>query len=145
MTRAKRLQALAESYDGVPASWDECSIFPAQWIADERGIEVPWPAYDSEEEGRALIHEAGGLVHVWEDVAKAIGFPERRDEPVRLGDVGVIRTSRHDQIGGIFADHGVFICRSINGTRYLAPKAYEWVRSEAGIGIRPVVLKVWQV
>lgn len=143
--RAKRLKALVESYEGIPANWDECSVYPAQWIADELGIDVPWPSYADEAEGRAMIEAAGGLVNLWSDVAKEIGVKEVRREPVQLGDVGVIRTSKHGQIGGVFADHGVFTCRTTNGMRHLAPRALEWVRTDEGVVGRPIVLKVWRI
>ena len=103
--RAERLRAYVGAAQGKPATFDECSVWPAQWVVNERGVEFDWPVYADEAEMRAMIDRDGGLVSVWERVARAAG---REEIPVMesppLGSIGVVMTRLHGQIGCIFAD-----------------------------------------
>jgi hypothetical protein len=103
--RGERLRAYVNAADGKPATYDECSIWPAQWVVNERGAEFDWPDYSSEAEMRAMIEREGGLVKVWERVAGRAGLqdiPETESPP--LGSIGVVLTRKFGQIGCIFAD-----------------------------------------
>lgn len=143
LARAARLEAYVEATKDVPVDWDGCSTWPAQWVADETGIAFEWPDYADEAEGRALI-EREGLVNIWERVARQAGMRRLRSEMPVLGDIGVIQTDTRGQVGGIFADGGVFCWRSLNGVRILSPKAYQLEAGPEGPVFRPIILGVWR-
>lgn len=91
----------AGSRKRIAGVWD-CCCLPCDWA-----IENGWPdpmaewrgAYSTEEEGEALISDAGGLVTLFERGMGQAGLP-RIAEP-RAGDVGVI--CLHDvEAGAIF-------------------------------------------
>lgn len=86
--------------DAVRTPWKaaehDCSAWPARWA----GIELP--AYSTDEEGAALIAEAGGLVALW-DYCIGDALP-RADEP-QAGDVGIITAIGRGgatEVGAIF-------------------------------------------
>lgn len=64
------------------AAVHDCSAWPARWA----GIQLP--QYSTDDEGSALIVEAGGLVPLWDRCIA--GSLQRTDDP-QAGDVGIIR------------------------------------------------------
>lgn len=100
----------AKQFCWKPVEWgkDDCSMFAAQWAADRLdrlGREFRFFHYDGEDEARALIEEKGGLVNVWDEVAAANGI-YRVPDRIRSGDVGVIHTHLHGDVGCIFVKYG---------------------------------------
>lgn len=91
----------------VPVTWgrDDCSMFAAQWAADQIGRDLLFPSFDGEDEGRAMIARHGGLVGVWDEVARANGL-SRVQGAIQSGDVGVIHTFAHGDVGCIFLKYG---------------------------------------
>lgn len=79
-----------------PAEHD-CTAFPARWAS------IPLVPYSTDEEGQALIAEAGGLLPLWSGV---IGDRLRRVTEPRAGDVGIINVIGLDgkvcEVGAIF-------------------------------------------
>ena len=130
--RGEMLGALVEGLKGKPCTYgvDDCSMLPAQWVADVTGREIDWPAYASREEAERMIDAAGGLVNVWLPVVRSLGLVERFDVP-EIGDIGIIETSQ-GHVGGIWLHARTFIWRAEMGVRVL--------------GVRPHrIVKVWQV
>lgn len=68
-----------------PWTWREhdCCAFPAIWA----GVADALPAYSTEAEAEAMLHEAGGLVPLWERAAEGRATEVIDVEP---GDIGVI-------------------------------------------------------
>lgn len=85
MTLGEYLKAAAAT-PWTPAVHD-CSAWPARWAG------IPLPDYSTDEEGEALIAEAGGLVPLWQ---KHIGERLQRVSIPLPGDVGVIRAISAD-------------------------------------------------
>jgi hypothetical protein len=128
--RAERLRALADFLADREVQWgaDDCSMLCAQWIADETGREIDWPAYDSREEAHALIDAAGGLVNVWEPCVRALALEVRFDLP-EIGDVGIIATHTFGDVGVIFLHGGAAMWRADRGIRVIAPRRHTIVRA----------------
>lgn len=106
MTGRTRLLGLYVQGTSAVVEWgrSDCSTWPAQWVAEATGRPVEWPVYASEDDARALITAAGGLVPLWRDVARATCLRERDaavEAPV-CGDIGVITTRRFGPCGVIF-------------------------------------------
>lgn len=147
--RSERLRALAESLKGKTCAYgeDDCSLVPAQWVADITGKEFDWPVYSSREEAERIIEEAGGLVNVWSGIARKIGL-----EPVYLapgqvpavGDVGIIETSQ-GPVGGIFLFGATFLWRAERGVRVIGVRSHLLRREGDAVVRRPLILKVWRV
>ncbi|MFP1634081.1 DUF6950 family protein [Zhengella sp. ZM62] len=117
----KAVLAYGERFTDVPVTWglDDCSMFAAQWAADRLGREFVFPSYEGEDEGRALIASYGGLVPVWDAVAEANGL-SRVHGPVRAGDIGVIHTFAHGDVGCIFMKYGTMVMiRATTGVRLI--------------------------
>jgi hypothetical protein len=136
----ERLRAYVDAAEGKPATFDECSVWPAQWVVNERGAEFDWPDYADEAEMRALIEREGGLVKVWERVARRAGLEEIPDGvSPPLGSICVVETRRFGQIGCIMADGQVGCFR----TRDADDETKGGVRM---IGLRRhTILKAWAV
>src|SRR5690606_1964108 len=98
--REDRLRAYVEAAKGRPMQWgyDDCSPWAAQWVADITGKEISWPVYSTEDEARRIIEEGGGLPAIWKRMAREIALEEVIGEAPRLGDVGIIESSR-GQVG----------------------------------------------
>lgn len=144
--RGERLRAFVAGVQGKDASWDECSTWPAQWVADEIGRAFDWPDYGSEEEGRAIVEAAGGLAGLWGQVARQIGLHEISVDRPSLGDVGIIETTRWGQVGGIFCWGGGIFVRSQVGASAIGVVGRTFpFRVEGGVEHRNVVVKAWQV
>ena len=114
MTRAESLRAFIGSWDRVPVvdGQSDCSIVPALWAAEITGLPIEWPDYSSADEAAAMIEDAGGLDHLWRDVARGPGFREYHAHDVpSLGDIGIVNTRTRGPIGGIFVNHGVIMVR----------------------------------
>ncbi|MCF3933306.1 hypothetical protein L1787_07760 [Acuticoccus sp. M5D2P5] len=131
--RGEALRSACRALDDVPVTWgvDDCSAWPASWVAAITGRDVLWPAYANEDEARDLIAAAGGLDALWQDVAADCGLRRRvKGEEPRLGDVGLIRTTHHDVMVGVVFAHARIACwRHEAGVRRLA------VRHSAIVGI----------
>lgn len=144
--RGERLRAYVEAVKGKPMQWgvDDCSLWVAQWVADETGRTFDWPVYSTEEEARQIIDAHSGLVHVWDAVAKEAGMTPFFGEAPSVGDVGIIET-RRGQVGGIFTHGGGICVRTVDGVAVLGVVGRSFpVRSENGEWERrPVVVKVW--
>lgn len=91
-----------------PHDWavHDCCTFPAGW-ALTWGLGDPMAAwrgrYASEADAEALIHDAGGLLALWERGAASIGVA--RVDALQAGDVGVIScftAEGHTEAGGIW-------------------------------------------
>lgn len=116
MSRAARLQAFLERFDGAPAVWgkNDCSAAPALWWSEETGKKVELPAYSSRDEAHAIIERMGGLDAVWDDIAARAGAMERFGDP-EVGDVAIIDTRKYGLIGGICGAGRILIIRKDNG------------------------------
>ena len=123
MTRANLLKAFIESFHGKHVTFgvDDCAPFAALWIEFATGRKVELPAYCSREGGQELIRQAGGLVEVCDKCLANAGVFERFGE-AQLGDVGVLRTARFGDVGGIFGVGGCFFWRHAKGTAVLCPR-----------------------
>lgn len=131
--RAARLKAFVEAMHEKPVTWgvDDCSTWPAQWVSDETGKELAWPAYGSKDEAVALIDRSGGLVTLWDQALRPAGIFERHDEP-QLGDVGVVQTADMGEVGGIFAVNRTFLWRHERGVMMLPVRRW-------------TISKVWRI
>lgn len=118
-TEASRaVMAFAARFDGVAPKWgfDDCSMWPAMWIAERCNRDLEIPAYDSEDDARAMIASAGSLANLWSDIASRNAIAATVDP--QAGDVGVIHTALHGQIGCIFAKYGLYaLFRTVDGWR----------------------------
>ncbi|WP_157014901.1 DUF6950 family protein [Mesorhizobium xinjiangense] len=126
--RGERLRALVEHLKGKPVEYgvDDCSMLPAQWVADVTGREFDWPVYGSRDGAAAIIDAAGGLVNVWLPVVRSLGLIERFDVP-EIGDIGIIDTS-HGHVGGIWLHGQTFLWRADQGVRVLGVRSHRIVR-----------------
>lgn len=117
MGRANRLRAFLTRFEGAPVVWGEsdCSAAPALWWSEETGRKIDLPEYASRDEAHAIIEQMGGLLAVWDDIAAQVGGMERIGEP-EIGDVGIIETRLHGQIGGILGAGRILIIRKDNGS-----------------------------
>lgn len=127
--RGERLRALVEELKGKPCVYGEtdCSIIPAQWVADITGKTFDWPEYSTREEAEAIIEKAGGLVEVWKPITRKLGLVERHDTP-EIGDIGIIDTSL-GHVGGIWLHGQTFIWRAEEGVRVLGVRSHRIVKS----------------
>lgn len=111
---------LAKSFEGKSVQWgiDDCSMWPAHWIAQRTGTKVSIPRYDSEDQARNIIKEYGGLVNLWDHVAQQNGIQKRYEASgIETGDVGVIRMTKFD-MGCVFVKYAtIAVVRSENGYR----------------------------
>lgn len=130
--RGERLRLMVEDLKGKPVEWgvDDCSTLPAQWVAEITGREFDWPFYDTREGAARIIDEAGGLVAVWQPIARQLGLIERHDTP-EIGDIGIIETSQ-GPVGGIWLHGQTFIWRADQGVRVLGVRSHR-------------IVKCWQV
>ena len=144
--RGERLRAYVQEIRGKPAQWgvDDCSLWVAQWVANETSREFDWPDYSSEEEARRIIDEAGGLVNVWDRVTREAGLmPIHVDKPT-IGDVGIIETSK-GHVGGIFTFGGGICVRTLDGAAVLGAvgRSFPVRKGDGTWERRPVVVKAW--
>ncbi|WP_146149162.1 hypothetical protein [Nitratireductor sp. StC3] len=143
--RLERLRAMAERLKGKPCEWgvDDCSTMPAQWVAETTGKEFDWPAYSTKEEAIELTEAWGGLVNIWDHVARQIGLKAVFGEP-EPGDVGVIQSDQ-GPVGGIWLPNHVIMRRAEMGVRVHWVRPYT-VRSVDGEPTKiPLILKTWRV
>lgn len=130
--RGARLKAECARVDGVPVTWgvDDCSTWPAQWVASETGVELDWPSFDSEETAKSVIDGAGGLREAWQSVAHQAELIKTRDPEV--GDVGIVEHPSIGQFGVIFLHGGAAVWRAGTGVRFLPVR-------------RKVIFAAWEV
>lgn len=129
MERAELLKAFIESWKDVPVIWGEsdCTAYAAKWVEIATGCAVPRLAdYSSRDEALELISRYGGLLALWDEALAQAGIFENHYEP-QLGDVAIVRTADHGDVGVIIANDGACILRTETGTRFLRPRAFEKV------------------
>lgn len=120
--RQKRLKAHVARIAGKPCEWgvDDCTRWAADWVEQERGIDLKPPVYAGEVEARALIARAGGLLPLWAGRLARAGIFET-DLPA-YGDVGLVET-RLGPVGLIFAHDGIGVWRADLGATLLRPRS----------------------
>ena len=119
---SRRALAYAEGFAGAPMQWgvDDCSMFPARWVAELLGRNVDVPSYATDGEAREIIAIHGGLARVWSWIAGRAGIFEVEPSRVRAGDIGVIKTFASGDVGAIFIKYGtVALIRTETGFRML--------------------------
>jgi len=132
--RRRVLRAMcAEVADTEPVyGVDDCSAWPAQWVANITGRTLDMPVWHSRAEAEAMMDDAGGLMPIWDQVLGPAGFGVRAGMP-RFGDVGVIKTFGFRDVGVIFCELGSAAWRAHRGgVRFLAPRHH-------------TILKVWAI
>jgi hypothetical protein len=113
-----------------PWEWraHDCTAFPAIWA----GLADALSSYADEAEAEAMLHEAGGLVPLWERAAAG-----RADEvalaELRSGDVGVIELMGVDG-------------RAVECGAIWTGRRWAFVPASGGIAAvsAPTVLKAWR-
>ncbi|MEC9067803.1 MAG: hypothetical protein VX569_11050 [Pseudomonadota bacterium] len=113
-----------------PWEWrvHDCTAFPAIWA----GLTDALPSYADEAEAEAMLHEAGGLVPLWERAATGradeVALPE-----LKPGDVGVI------ELMGVDA-------RAVECGAIWTGRRWAFVPASGGIAAvsAPTVLKAWR-
>ena len=130
LARQARLAAHVEAVRLKAVEWgvDDCSAWAGAWVEKERGINLGLPAYRGEEQARAMIEKAGGLVNIWARLAMLAGIPET-DAP-QYGDVGLVETRMLGPVGVIVTHQGICAWRAANGLTFIRPRKF---------------LKVWAV
>lgn len=130
--RAQRLRSYLDEAKETACQWgrDDCSMFAGRWIEREREADLALPAYRDETEARAMIAREGGLVAIWDRIARAAGIFET--SVPSLGDVALIETARFGPVGVIFARDGVAAWRATQGLTFLRPRG-------------KTILKAWSV
>lgn len=132
MERAELLKSFIEGWKNVPVIWGEndCTAYAAKWVEMSTGCAVPRLAdYSSQSEALELIGQYGSLLAIWDEALAQAGIFENHFEP-KLGDVALLRTADHGDVGVIIANDGTCILRTDTGTRFLRPRTF---------------LKVWAV
>lgn len=144
--RGQRLRAFVKAVEGQPANFDECSTWPARWVAEITGREFDWPCFPDEGAMREYLNAIGGLPNLWSGVASRLGIPEIGiDEPL-IGDVGIIETQRSGLVGGIFGAGGAIFVRSSCGAAALGVVGRRVpFRVDGGFEMRPVVVRAWRI
>lgn len=143
MSRQRLLAAYTDATQGRAPVWgrDDCSTWPAQWVAEVTGRVVEWPAYETEDQAWDLIAAGGGLVPLWRDVAGAAGLRERDValEGPQCGDVGIILTRTLGDVGVIFGTMA-----GLGNGPWLV-----WLRADTGARPmsvrRSTILAAWEV
>jgi hypothetical protein len=124
LPRAARLQAHFDAYAGAEVIWgtSDCTRWAANWAEAEIGRRLGLPRYTSEEEARALIAAAGGLLPLWERETAMAGVFQTRDP--QLGDVGLIDTRLYGPIAVIVAHDGIVALRTSMSVTFLRPRRF---------------------
>jgi hypothetical protein len=119
--RTRRLKAHVARIAGKPCQWgvDDCTRWAADWVEQERGIDLQLPAYTGEEQARALIARAGGLLPLWAGRLARAGIFETASPS--YGDVGLVET-KAGPVGLIFAHDGIGVWRAEVGATLLRPR-----------------------
>lgn len=125
---AKGLSDFIKGYQDKPVVWgaSDCSSFCAAWVARQAGQGVKLPDYKSRQAAHDLIAEAGGLYVLWHQALEGLPVKERLlrgfDMP-QAGDVGIVNTGIHGEVGVIFTDFNLCLWRAETGFAYLHPRA----------------------
>lgn len=121
-TRVERLQVYIDAVKDTACEWgrDDCSMFAGRWIEREREIDLSLPRYRGEAEARAMIAREGGIVTIWDRIARESGILET--SMPELGDVGLIETARFGPVGVIFTQDGMALWRAMRGLTVLQPR-----------------------
>jgi len=139
--RGERLRTFCASVAGKPIEWgqDDCSTWVLQWVVNETGSEVDWPAYSSREEAEAMIASAGGLEAIWTRMARDLRLVECHEEAIPAGSVGLLNVETWGGPVGVIFAHGNVVCwRHERGARVFGVRRW----SNAG---RATIVKVWTV
>lgn len=126
MERAVLLKAFIEGWKDVPVVWGEsdCTAYAAKWVEIVTGSPVARLAdYSSKDEALEIIAQYGGLLSLWDAALERAGIYENHLEP-ELGDVALVRTADHGDVGVIIANNGACILRTETGTRFLRPRSF---------------------
>ena len=126
------LRAHIEALGGRECTWgtDDCCRWTADWAEARLGRSLGLPAYSSEDEARAIIARAGGLLALWTDHLSRNGIVEAwQPSP---GDVGLIETARFGPIGVIFTYDSIGLWRAVRGVSAIKPRPN-------------TLLKVWSI
>ena len=67
MSRAERLNAFVEAYQGKEIQWgaDDCSMWPALWVQQETGLTLDLPKVEGMRACRQYLKDSGGIAYVW--------------------------------------------------------------------------------
>ncbi len=107
MSRRDRLRAYVEASQGEPViGKDDCGPWVANWISQETGIQIEFPAYSERVDGYAMAAKAGGFVKF---VAPLMSDFYTTVAPA-LGDVGIIKLSDRET-AVIFGTDGIALLR----------------------------------
>lgn len=111
---AESLRAFLEEIAAEPVTWgrNDCTATPWRWV-QRHGVTGALPAYASREAAHAIIARHGSLVATWDHYLDGQLDP-RWDAP-QPGDVAVIDTALHGQIGGILASGSIMVIRRDDG------------------------------
>lgn len=106
----KQILDFCEQFDGKPCEWgvDDCTMFAAQWAMVRLDQQILFKPYHSEEQARATIEKYGSLVNLWGEMAQMNGIPKVHDR-IQAGDIGIIHTYRHGDVGCIFLKYGASV------------------------------------
>ncbi len=113
------LQEWVEKTSGDPVVWGktDCTAYCVEWVKYAYGVDFSLPAYTSRKEAQKLIAEAGCLADLWgKQILKHGGYEVFEPQE---GDVGVIETSDHGQVGVIFTGRGAMIWKGEGGVVFL--------------------------
>lgn len=102
-------------------------MFAGRWVEQEREIDLSLPRYRSESEARAMIARDGGLLAIWDRLARAAGIFETGVP--EMGDIGLIETARFGPVGVIFSGNGLALWRAVQGLTVLQPRARTILRA----------------
>lgn len=123
-SRAARLRAWCAVHEDRPVLWgvDDCTSFAARWVERETGQSVARATFNSQEQAKRLMAEAGGLERLWRDCMAQSGFAET-GLPAQ-GDVGLVHTDRYGPVGVIFTIEQIAIWRTLTGVRLFKPRGF---------------------
>lgn len=128
--RGERLRAWCAAVEGKPARFDECSVWPLEWVVGETGIETDWPVFASVEDMNAYLAAQGGLLAVWEAKARELNLAEVHPMDVPpIGSVGVIETRQQGHIGCIFSHAQIGCIRGTEGFRMIGLRRHTIVKA----------------
>jgi hypothetical protein len=129
--RAERLRNFCEAHINTPCVWGshDCTQFAARWVRQETGRTLALEPYSSRAGAYRLIARAGDLAALWAGVMHREGFATTHDP--KAGDVGIVETQDHGQIGVIWTRPGFAAWRTENGVKVWVPRPDKVIASWA--------------
>lgn len=109
------LQEWVEATSQEPVVWgqNDCTAYCVAWIKHAYGVDFSLPQYASRKEAQQHIAKAGSLAELWnEQILKHGGYEVFEPQE---GDVGVVNTSDHGQVGVIFTGRGAMLWKGDGG------------------------------